>query len=75
MVWLLMNLCFFCSLVGCRGLGVRRKRSMEGVFGFREMMGEEFMGMFLPFFGKMVQKVVMIFIQPTSIYYLSFREW
>lgn len=48
---------------------------MEGVFGFREMMGEEFMGMFLPFFGKMVQKVVMIFIQPTSIYYLSFREW
>lgn len=31
---------------------------MEGVFGFREMMGEEFMGMFLPFFGKMVQKVV-----------------
>jgi hypothetical protein len=57
------------------GLGVRRKRSMEGVFGFREMMGEEFMGMFLPFFGKMVQKVVMIFIQPTSIYYLSFREW
>ncbi|XP_015698682.1 calmodulin-binding protein 60 A-like isoform X2 [Oryza brachyantha] len=42
------------------GLGVRRRRSssMEGVFGFREFMGEEFMGMFLPFFGKMVQKVV-----------------
>uniref|UniRef100_A0A0E0MNB5 Calmodulin-binding protein-like n=1 Tax=Oryza punctata TaxID=4537 RepID=A0A0E0MNB5_ORYPU len=40
------------------GLGVKRKRSMEGVFGFRELMGEEFMGMFLPFFGKMVQKVV-----------------
>ncbi|KAF0889285.1 hypothetical protein E2562_022836 [Oryza meyeriana var. granulata] len=40
------------------GLGVKRRRSMEGVFGFREFMGEEFMGMFLPFFGKMVQKVV-----------------
>uniref|UniRef100_A0A0D9Y030 Calmodulin-binding protein n=1 Tax=Leersia perrieri TaxID=77586 RepID=A0A0D9Y030_9ORYZ len=39
-------------------LKVRKRRSMEGVFGFREFMGEEFMGMFLPFFGKMVQKVV-----------------
>ncbi|KAL5205611.1 hypothetical protein ABZP36_033820 [Zizania latifolia] len=35
-----------------------RRRSMEGVFGFREFMGEEFMAMFLPFFGKMVQRVV-----------------
>lgn len=41
---------------------------MEGVFGFREMMGEEFMGMFLPFFGKMVQKVVMILIQPYLLF-------
>lgn len=31
---------------------------MEGVFGFREIMGEEFTSMFLPFFGKMVQRVV-----------------
>ncbi|KAG8048900.1 hypothetical protein GUJ93_ZPchr0009g1082 [Zizania palustris] len=35
-----------------------RRRTMEGVFGFREFMGEEFMAMFLPFFGKMVQRVV-----------------
>ncbi|PNT62573.1 hypothetical protein BRADI_4g05360v3 [Brachypodium distachyon] len=36
-----------------------RTGTMEGgVFGFREIVGEEFMTMLLPFFGHMVQRVV-----------------
>lgn len=36
-----------------------------GVFGFREIVGEEFMTMLLPFFGHMVQRVV-----STGLYFL-----
>ncbi|KAL6847423.1 hypothetical protein ACP4OV_023276 [Aristida adscensionis] len=35
-----------------------RKPAMEGLLGFRGIMGDEFMGMFRMFFGSMVQKVV-----------------
>ncbi|XP_066360247.1 calmodulin-binding protein 60 B-like isoform X2 [Miscanthus floridulus] len=35
-----------------------RRKTTEGLFGFRRMMEAEFMGMFLPVFGSMLQRVV-----------------
>ncbi|TVU49892.1 hypothetical protein EJB05_01232, partial [Eragrostis curvula] len=36
----------------------RRRTSLEGMFGFRQIRGPEFMSMFLACFGSMVQRVV-----------------
>ncbi|XP_062202264.1 calmodulin-binding protein 60 E-like isoform X2 [Phragmites australis] len=38
--------------------GTRRRTNFEGLFGFKEIRGEEFMSMFRSFFGSMVQRVV-----------------
>lgn len=43
---------------GCRQVKGRRKTSLEGLLGFRQIRGQEFMGMLLPVLGSMVQRVV-----------------
>ena len=45
-------------LVGCRQVTRTRRKTTEGLFGFRRIMEAEFMGMFLPVFGSMLQRVV-----------------
>ena len=45
-------------LVGCRQVRRTRRKTTEGLFGFRRVMEAEFMSMFLPVFGSMLQRVV-----------------